>query len=111
MSRSTGLLLLAMAAVFEAGGDAILRTALRSSHPSTRVLLFLLGAGALFAYGCIVNAPPWNFGQLLGIYIVFFFVLAQVISWLAFGQPPSRALLAGGALIVSGGIVLAFGKQ
>ena len=111
MSRSMGLLLLAVAAVFEAGGDAILRTALRGSHPFGRFILFLMGAGALFAYGWIVNAPAWNFGQLLGIYIVFFFVLAQVISWVAFGQPPSPALLVGGAMIVSGGLVIAFAKQ
>ena len=111
MSRGTGLLLLSLAALFEVAGDAIVRTGLRSSHPLSRIIFFLVGAGLLFAYGWSVNAPAWNFGQLLGIYVVLFFVLAQIVSWLAFGQQPSRALLVGGALIVSGGIVIALAKH
>jgi small multidrug resistance family-3 protein len=60
----------------------------------------------LFAYGYTVNAPGWDFGRLLGIYIVLLFVVAQIVSWLAFGQRPGTALLIGGALIVAGGIVI-----
>jgi small multidrug resistance family-3 protein len=111
MSRNTGLLFLLLAAACKAGGDVIIRTVLRSFHPFSRFILFLIGAGALFAYGWIVNAPAWNFVQLLGIYGVLFFVLAQIISWVAFGQPPSRAVLVGGALIVSGGMIITFGKH
>ncbi len=110
-SRASSLLIWALAAVFEAVGDAIQRTALRSSHTFNRLALFLTGACVLFAYGCIVNAPAWNFGQLLGIYIVFFFILAQVNILAGFRAAPSRALVLGGALIVSGGIVIAFGDR
>jgi small multidrug resistance family-3 protein len=35
-----------------------------------------------------VNAPPWDFGKLIGIYVVFFFSIAQLISWLVFKQIP-----------------------
>jgi small multidrug resistance family-3 protein len=65
----------------------------------------------LFAYGWVVNAPPWDFGKLLGIYVVFFFVVAQLISFFAFGQKPSATLLLGGALIVAGGLVIGLARS
>jgi drug/metabolite transporter superfamily protein YnfA len=110
MTRGTAILVLMFASLLEAGGDALVRGALRSSEGAMRVLLFVAGAAVLFAYGWVVNAPPWDFGRLLGLYVVFFFTMAQLISWLAFGQLPSRSLLIGGALIVSGGLVIALSE-
>ena len=102
--------MLLFASLLEAGGDALVRGGLRSSEAHKRALLFLVGAAVLFAYGWVVNSPPWDFGRLLGLYVVFFFAMAQLISWLAFGQLPSRSLLIGGALIVSGGLVIALSE-
>ena len=101
------LLILFAAAALEAGGDAVVRSGLKSSQMVPRLALFLAGGLLLFAYGWVVNAPPWDFGKLLGIYVVFFFIVAQVISFFAFGQKPSLSLLVGGLLIVSGGLVIA----
>jgi len=72
----------------------------------------MFGAAAiiLFAYGWTVNAPPWDFGRLLGLYVVFFFVIAQLLSWLVFKQVPSTAVLVGGTLIVVGGFVISLAK-
>jgi len=72
----------------------------------------MFGAAAiiLFAYGWTVNAPPWDFGRLLGLYVVFFFVIAQLLSWLVFKQVPSTAILIGGTLIVTGGVVISLAK-
>lgn len=109
MTRSTTLAVLALAALLEAGGDAIIRTGLRNPSPFARTLLFLAGAVVLFAYGWTVNRPPWDFGKLLGIYVVLFFVTAQLVSWFAFGETPGRAIWIGGALIVAGGMVVALG--
>jgi small multidrug resistance family-3 protein len=64
----------------------------------------------LTAYGYVVNAPPWDFGRLLGVYVVFFFVVAQLIAWLAFAQKPSTSVLLGGPLIIAGGLVVSLGK-
>ena len=47
------------------------------------------------------------FRKLLGLYVVFFFLTAQAISWLAFKQIPSLAVLVGGLFIVTGGIIIA----
>lgn len=110
MTRGTAVLVLLFASLLEAGGDALVRGALRTSEASIRILLFVAGAVVLFGYGCVVNAPSWTFGRLLGLYVVFFFVTAQIISWLAFGQLPSRSLLVGGILIVSGGLVIALSE-
>ncbi len=110
MTRNASILILLMAAVLEAGGDAIVRFALRSSVPWQRGLFFALGAAVLFAYGWTVNRPTWDFGKLLGLYVVFFFVIAQVISWALFGQAPSLPVWLGGALIVVGGAVIAIGN-
>jgi len=110
MTRGTAILVLLCSSLLEAGGDALVRGALRGSEGGIRVLLFVAGAVVLFAYGWVVNAPPWDFGRLLGLYVVFFFAMAQLIAWLVFGQLPSRSLLIGGALIVSGGLVIALSE-
>ena len=102
------LLLLFSAALLEAGGDALVRLGLQASPLFMRVSLFLAGGLILFSYACLLNAPPWNFGRLVGVYIVFFFLVAQVISWIVFHQKPSTAVLAGGALIVAGGIIISY---
>jgi len=111
MSRTTALLVLFLAAVLEASGDAIVRSGLHRSSTVSRTVLFVAGAAVLFAYGLVVNSPPWDFGKLLGLYVVFFFITAQLISWLAFSQPPSMAVLVGGGLIVAGGFVIAFNQR
>src|SRR5450631_1062628 len=107
MNRTMAVLILLAAAVLEAGGDALVRAGLRDPSLGARAVFFALGAAALFAYGWTVNAPPWDFGQVLGLYVVFFFVIAQTMSWFFFHQPPSRSVLIGGSLIVSGGVVIA----
>ncbi len=107
MNRATAVLTLLLAALLEVGGDAIVRAGLHRSGILPKALLFVLGACVLFAYGCMVNAPAWDFGRLLGVYVVLFFVTAQLVSWLAFGQPPTLARICGGALIVAGGVVIA----
>ena len=105
MSLYVSLLMLLLAAVLEAGGDALVRAGLHAS-PLRRALLFAAGAVVLFAYGYAVNAPPWEFGRLLGIYVVLFFVVAQIIAWVVFHQRPTGAVLLGGAFIVAGGVIM-----
>src|SRR5437870_10698544 len=104
----TTLLVLLSAALLEAGGDAVVRLGLRASTTFVRASLFLIGGLVLFTYGYVVNAPPWDFGRLLGVYVVFFFLVAQLISWLAFGQRPGFAVLLGGVFIVIGGCIISF---
>ena len=107
MSRGLALLILFICACLEAGGDALFRRGMHSSPTSTRAVLYLSAGVVLFAYGWLVNRPPWSFGSLLGVYIVLFFVVAQAMSWAVFGERPAAHILIGGALIVTGGLVIA----
>ena len=66
----------------------------------------VVGAVSLMAYGLVVNAPRWEFGRLLGVYVVLFFLLAQVVARVRFGQTPSLAVVVGGGLIVAGGVII-----
>lgn len=106
MRQSVILLVLALAALLEAGGDALVRLGLHSTSAVPRFLLFLAGAAVLFLYGWTVNSPPWDFGRLLGLYVVFFFLFAQIISWLVFHQRPGIAVLVGGGFIAIGGLII-----
>ena len=110
MRYSTAMLMLLAAACLEAGGDAFMRVGLRSATHIRAATFFLLGGLVLTCYGYVVNAPPWDFGRLIGVYVAYFFVLAQVISWLGFGQRPAPLVLLGGALIVVGGCVVSLAK-
>ncbi|RXH55077.1 hypothetical protein [Granulicella sibirica] len=110
MTRATAILVLILAATLEAGGDALVRHGLHARAGWHRLGLFGLAAIVLFAYGWTVNAPPWDFGRLLGLYVVSFFLIAQAVSWVFFKQTPSTGILIGGSLIVAGGFVISLTK-
>ena len=110
MRYSFAMGVLLCAAIVEAGGDALVRLGLRSPTHARAALFFVLGGIALTSYGHLVNAPPWDFGRLIGVYVAFFFAVAQLISWFGFGQKPTPMVLAGGALIVMGGCNVSLAK-
>ena len=108
MPMATALLLLLLSAGLEAGGDALVRTGMHGRTLLVRAGCLAAGAVVLFGYGVVVNLPPWDFGRLLGVYVALFFVVAQAINLLAFGVAPTVPVLVGGALILGGGMVVAF---
>jgi small multidrug resistance family-3 protein len=107
-AEAMGLLLLA--AILEAGGDGLMRAGLQTPTRSLRPLFLLAGCVVLTAYGYTVNAPHWDFGRLLGVYVSIFFVVSQAVAWLGFGQKPTTGILCGGALILAGGLVVSLVK-
>ncbi|HZC17682.1 MAG TPA: hypothetical protein VE309_13060 [Caulobacteraceae bacterium] len=106
MSNLTAFLILAIAALLEAGGDAVVRTGLHSNAAAYRVGLIVFGGLVLTAYGVVVNAPPWDFGRLLGVYVTLFFLAAQIINLFAFHVKPGAPVFVGGALIIVGGLLM-----
>jgi hypothetical protein len=106
--RSGAFLVLVLAASLEAYGDSSFQTALYRSSGVNRAIAFLAGAASLVAYGLVVNTPRWDFGKLLGVYMVLFFLLAQVVARIRFGQTPTWPVLLGGGLIVAGGMIISF---
>ena len=101
------LSLLLLAAFLEVGGDALMRTGLHAAG-TTRVARLLAGTAVLAAYGTLINLGPWDFGRILGTYVVLFFIVSQIVNWVGFGHAPGWPVLLGGVLIFSGGAVLVF---
>ncbi len=108
MNNLTILLVLILAALLEAGGDALARSGLHAAALPVRLGFFAVGAVVLFSYGITVNLPNWDFGRLLGVYVVLFFLVAQLINLVVFGVRPGAPILCGGALIVAGGLLMTF---
>jgi len=104
------LTVLTLAAFLEAWGDSFFQVGFYRSSGMGRALAILAGAAVLAAYGSVVNVPRWDFGKLLGAYVVLFFLMAQLLNKVRFGQSPTTPIYAGGALIVAGGLVVAFWK-
>ena len=104
------LVVLAVAAFLEAWGDSLFQMSFYRSAGFGRVLAFVAGTLVLALYGSMVNVPRWHFGRLIGVYVVLFFVVAQIVAKLRFGQLPTPPICAGGALILAGGLVMTFCK-
>jgi hypothetical protein len=100
--------LLTFAAFLEAFGDSLFQSGIYRSTGAARALFFVCGAVVLAFYGFTVNIPHWDFGKLLGIYVVLFFLVAQLLAKIRFQQSPTTPIYVGGSLIVTGGIVIAF---
>src|SRR5262245_41668313 len=111
MRLTTALLILFAAALLEAGGDALVRSGLHASASGARLLFWLAGALVLFSYGYVLNAAPWDFGRLIGIYVVFFFLVAQAIAWVAFHEKPDRLVVIGGCFVIAGGVIMSAGSH
>ena len=109
MSKPVVLLILLAAALFETGGDALVRMGLRAPGAAGRFLLIAGGGIVLLAYGVLVNTPAWQFGRLLGVYVVLFFLVAQTLGWAMFNEVPSASTLVGGAFILVGGVIVSGG--
>lgn len=101
---------LAVAAFLEAWGDSFFQAAFYRSQGLMRLLMLLAGVLTLALYGSIVNIPRWDFGKLLGIYVVLFFLAAQLLARIRFGQASTPPIYVGGLFIVIGGAIIAFWK-
>ena len=95
--------LLALAALLECGGDALIRSGLRGGRWA-----LVAGAAALVVYGFVVNVTRWDFSRLMGVYIAVFFVVSQLVAVLAFRERLQAPTLVGGALEVAGGLLMTF---
>ena len=104
------LAVLTLAAFLEAWGDSFFQVGFYRSSGLGRVLALVAGAVVLSTYGSVVNVPRWDFGKLLGAYVVLFFLMAQLLNRVRFHQSPTPPIYAGGALIVVGGLIVAFWK-
>jgi hypothetical protein len=101
---------LSFAAYLEVQGDACFQSGLYHSSGTRRVGWFLAGAAVLVCYSLFLNSSKIDFGKLLGIYVVLFFLVAQIIARLQFHQSPTKPIYLGGAFIVVGGLIMTLWK-
>jgi small multidrug resistance family-3 protein len=94
------------ATIFEASGDAVVRVALHHSSLPARIGLYLLGAALLTLYGTSLNLAPVDFAAATGMYIATLFIVFQITNYLFFRAIPTPAVLAGGTLVVVGGLII-----
>lgn len=102
------MILLLVATALEAGGDAVIRIGIYNHVGALRVALYVAGAALLFGYGLFLNLGPLEFGRVVGLYIATLFVMFQLINYVAFRAPPTLPVAVGGALIIAGGVIVAF---
>ncbi len=111
LSTLPPILFLVIATTLEVSGDAVIRRAIYDYQGVARLSLAVGGAALLFGYGTAVNLAPIEFHKVAGLYIATLFVVWQVVSFVAFRSIPSLPILIGGALIVTGGLLVTFWKQ
>jgi len=104
------MVLLLIATLLEVSGDAIVRVGIYNHAGMARLGLFLLGAALLFGYGSFLNLAPFEFGQVVGLYIATLFVVWQAINFVAFRSVPTIPILLGGTLVIAGGAIITFWK-
>ncbi len=102
---------LLVATILESTGDALVRIGMGQQALIPRIALFLSGAVLLFAYGYVLNLAPLEFGKVIGLYIATFFVVWQIVNFFAFGAVPTLPILVGGALIITGGLIVSFWER
>ena len=101
-------LFLIVATSLETFGDAIVRIGIGQTAWLPRGALFLAGAVLLFGYGLSLNLAPLEFNRVVGLYIATLFIVWQIVNLIVFRSPPAMPVWAGGALIVSGGLIVTF---
>ena len=101
---------LIVATTLEVSGDAVVRLALHdhSGITLTRVGLYLLGTALLIGYGTFLNLAPLEFRDVVGLYIATLFIVWQIVNFVFFRTLPTLPVIAGGGLIVLGGLVVSF---
>jgi drug/metabolite transporter superfamily protein YnfA len=94
------------AAVFEVGGDAMIRAGMRSHG----WLLAGLGVATLGAYGIVVNLlTSIDFSKLLATYVAFFAIVSVLFGRVLFAEKVAGSTWAGLGVILLGSAIVQLG--
>ncbi len=106
------IIFLIVATTMEALGDAIVRKAIQEPHQAlVRLGLMAAGGALLLGYGTALNLAPVEFSRVVGLYIATLFVVWQVVNLIVFRTLPGAPILAGGVLIIAGGLIVTFWRS
>ena len=104
-SASVQVLVMAIAAALEVGGDALIRAGLRGKG----WLMVLAGFLVLGSYGVVLNLLPLDFSKLLGSYVGFFALVSVACGWLLFNDSIATTTWVGLAVVMLGSLIMQFG--
>jgi drug/metabolite transporter superfamily protein YnfA len=96
----------ALAAIFEVGGDAVIRLGIKNNN----LILMLFGAAILGGYGLIVNSVDWDFSKIFGVYVGAFALVAVLFGKFLFWEQVPLSTWIGLLIIIGGGLVIQFGR-
>jgi small multidrug resistance family-3 protein len=99
------LAVLVVAALFEVGGDALIRAGLRGKGAWLIAIGFLI----LGSYGLVVNLIPIDFSKLLGVYVGLFALVSILVGKFAFSETIPSSTWLGLGIVVVGSVVIQWG--
>ena len=106
-NRPLAWLVLLVAALFEVGGDALIRSGLRG-----RGLIFIAaGFVILGSYGLVLNQLDIDFGKLLGAYVGLFALVSVFFGRFVYREQVAGSTWLGLAIVLVGSLVIQLGSR
>ena len=105
MNKGVQLLVLVLAALFEVGGDALIRAGLRGKV----YLLIVIGFVTLGSYGVALNQIEIDFSKLLGAYVGLFALVSVLFGRFLFRESISTSTWLGLGIVLLGSSVIQWG--
>jgi len=105
-NKTVQMLVLMLAALFEVGGDALIRAGLRGKG----FAMIAFGFIVLGSYGLVLNQLPIDFSKLLGVYVGLFALVSVLFGKLIFGETIPIATWLGLAIVLLGSAVMQWGS-
>ena len=98
---------MSVAAIFEVGGDALIRRGITGGG----VLVIVLGFVVLGSYGIVVNLSGLDFSRMIGVYVGLFTLVSMIFGRYFFGDKGSTTMWLGVGLVLLGSLVIQFGVR
>ena len=97
----------ALAAIFEVGGDAVIRMGIKNDN----VVVMIFGALSLAGYGLIVNTLDWDFSMILGVYVAVFASAGVLFGRFVFRESIPFTTWLGLGFIIVGALIIQCGTN
>jgi small multidrug resistance family-3 protein len=107
MSIAAQVLMMILAALFEVGGDALIRRGITGGG----IALIAVGFVVLGTYGVVVNLIGLDFSRLLGAYVGWFAVVSVLFGRIVFGDRFTISMGVGLGLVLAGSLVIQTGSR
>jgi multidrug transporter EmrE-like cation transporter len=97
----------ALAAIFEVGGDAVIRMGIKSNN----VVVMIFGALSLAGCGLIVNTLDWDFSIILGGYVAAFASAGVLFGRFVFRESIPFTTWLGLGVVIVGAVIIQCGSN